>query len=273
MLGRLICLDIETVPDPDLVPSNPPPEKIPKPFAHRIVAISFVEAAIERQGGLERYRVETCRSGGNRDADERQLLAGFWRHFARTSPRLVTWNGRGFDLAVLKLRAMVHGIAAPHFHRAGDKWNNYTQRFAAEWHCDLMEVLSDYGASTRTGLDEMARAMGLPGKLGGSGAEVASMVAEGRIDDVRAYCEGDVLNLFALYVRWAFLSGRTDAAGHNASLESLVSYLAAERAERPHLGQFLDLWQASARPCPMDVAPGPPPLGEALHLDSEDVLA
>jgi hypothetical protein len=28
---------------------------------------------------------------------------------------------------------------------------------------------------------------------------------------VRAYCEGDVLNLFALYVRWARLAGKTPA--------------------------------------------------------------
>ena len=39
------------------------------------------------------------------------------------------------------------------------------------------------------------------------------MVKRGEIDNVRAYCEGDCLNLFVLYVRWAFLSGRIDPEG------------------------------------------------------------
>jgi hypothetical protein len=77
------------------------------------------------------------------------------------------------------------------------------------------------------------------------------MVKRGEIDKVRAYCESDCLNLFALYVRWALLTGRTDLEGHNTSLESLVRCLEAERSDRPHLGEFLDLWRATNRPCPM----------------------
>jgi len=83
------------------------------------------------------------------------------------------------------------------------------------------------------------------------------MVRNGEIDKVRAYCEGDVLNLFALYVRWALLTGRTDLAGHNASLESLAGCLEVERGDRPHLGEFLDLWRATDQPCPMFIPPLP----------------
>ncbi len=54
------------------------------------------------------------------------------------------------------------------------------------------------------------------------------MMEEGRVEDVCAYGEGDVLNLFCMYVRWAFLSGRTDAAGHNASMRSLAECLGRE---------------------------------------------
>lgn len=46
---HLLCLDIETVPDRDLVPADwPPGEFIRKPIWHRVVAISFVEARIEQ---------------------------------------------------------------------------------------------------------------------------------------------------------------------------------------------------------------------------------
>jgi hypothetical protein len=64
-------------------------------------------------------------------------------------------------------------------------------------------------------------------------------------------------------VRWALLTGRTDPAGHNASLDSLIHCLSAERAARPHLGEFLDRWQDSARPMPMHVPEGGHRAGEA----------
>jgi hypothetical protein len=111
----------------------------------------------------------------------------------------------------------------------------------------------------------------------GHGSEVREMVAAGRLADVRAYCESDVLNLFVLYVRWAFITGRIDAPGHNAALDSLVAYLDRERASRPHLGAFLDGWRSSDRPRPMHV-PLPPeprlvvPPDEGVHLRSEDML-
>jgi hypothetical protein len=43
---RLLCLDIETVPDRTLMPLEY--NDFPKPIWHRVVAISFVEARIER---------------------------------------------------------------------------------------------------------------------------------------------------------------------------------------------------------------------------------
>jgi 3'-5' exonuclease len=102
----------------------------------------------------------------------------------------------------------------------------------------------------------VAVALGLPGKIGGHGAEVAAMVGRGELEQVRAYCEADCLNLFVLHVRWALLTGKVGAAGHNASLESLVRCLEEERGGRPHLGEFLDRWRAFSRPVPMFVPDG-----------------
>jgi predicted PolB exonuclease-like 3'-5' exonuclease len=197
--------------------------------------------------------VECCRTGGEADWDERRLLQAWWKHFGRRQARIVTWNGKGFDLPVLRLRSMMHGIPADPWFTRGTKWESYTQRYASDWHCDLMEQLADYGASARLAMQDVALAMGLPGKIGGHGSEVATMVARGELDRVRAYCEADCLNLFALYARWALLTGRVDPGCHNASLESLIHCLESERAGRPHLGEFLDQWQASRRPMPITV--------------------
>lgn len=254
MHNKIICLDIETVPDRTLIPELDEGKFAAKPVWHRVVAISFVEARINRDKSCpEKYEVMCCRSGGEAKWDEQQLLAKFWQYLAECAPRVVTWNGKGFDLPVLRSRAMMHGISARSWYQAGTKWDSYMQRFAPDWHCDLMEQLSDYRACASMKLDEIAQAIGLPGKMGGHGSEVEAMVARGEIDNVRAYCEADCLNLFALYVRWALLSGRTDAKGHNASLESLVRCLESEKDVRPHLGEFLDRWRATRRPTPMFV--------------------
>ena len=41
---------------------------------------------------------------------------------AKRSPRLVSWNGGGFDLPVIRYRAMLHGVAAPEFYRLDGEW-------------------------------------------------------------------------------------------------------------------------------------------------------
>jgi predicted PolB exonuclease-like 3'-5' exonuclease len=252
---RLVCLDIETVPDRTLIPHWDEGKCPPKPIWHRIVAISFVQASIERNESSESYAVTGCRSGGQADWDEQRLLSKFWQYFAESAPRVVTWNGKGFDLPVLRARAMMYGISAQSWYRPGNKWDNYLQRFAPDWHCDLMEQLSDYRACSAMKLDDFALAIGLPGKIGGHGSEVEAMMRRGEIHEVRSYCEADCLNLFVLYTRWALLSGRSDQRGHNASIQSLVECLERERDARPHFGEFLDAWRATTRPVPMFVSP------------------
>src|SRR3954469_22426073 len=96
---HLVCLDIETVPDRDLIPDwgNKFP---PKPIHHRVVAVSAVEAAIRRPPeGAGRYFVRWCRGGGHSGGDEQRLLKRFWEsYFPGLNPRVVTWNGKAFDM-------------------------------------------------------------------------------------------------------------------------------------------------------------------------------
>lgn len=262
----LFVFDIETVPDTDPVPNltgfddpdvsrrraeleryhleatqgkNPFPRQ---PF-QRIVAISFLEAEIEREGENERYLLRELRSGGEPGADEKRLVQGFFGYFERLrQPRLVTFNGRGFDLPVLKYRAMLHGVPAPALHAAGDRWNSYTSRYAADWHCDLLDVLSDHGASARIALHEVAAVLGLPGKLGIEGSQIAALVDEGRIGEVRDYCETDVLTTYLVYLRWRLHTGQVTLEGHNRAVADAIAYIESCRGARPHLGRFLEAW-------------------------------
>ncbi len=261
----LFVFDIETVPDTDAVPNltgfaEPDVaarrEELERyhlgitggrnafarqPF-HKVVAISFLEAEIGREGAFETYGLRDLRSGGEEGFDEKKLIQGFFQYFDRLKPRLVSFNGRGFDLPVLKYRAMVHGISAPFLHQAGDKWNSYRSRYSADWHCDLMEVLSDYGASARVKLNEVCAVLGFPGKFGVDGSDVAGMVEEGRIGEVRDYCETDVLNTYLVYLRHRLHTGAITLDGHNKAVADIVALIDAEGEARPHLGAFLEAW-------------------------------
>ena len=75
---KLVCLDIETIPDCTLISDWQEGEFPPKPIWHQVVAISFVEARIIRngEGQPETYAVSCCRSGGQADWDKRRLLHG-----------------------------------------------------------------------------------------------------------------------------------------------------------------------------------------------------
>lgn len=262
---NLFVFDIETVPDTDAAPNLTGIESadigerraaieayhldvtdgknaFPRQPFHKVVAISFLEAEIERDGGREGYILRDLRSGGEADYDEARLLQGFFTYLERQKPRLVSFNGRTFDLPVLKYRAMVHGISAPWLHKSGDKWNSYGYRYATDWHCDLLDVLSDFGASARVKLNEVCAAFGFAGKFGVDGSMVAQMVDDGKIEDVRNYCETDVLNTYLVYLRWQLHTGTLNKAGYNACVADLISFIDAEKEKRPYLADFMEAW-------------------------------
>ncbi len=271
---HLLVIDLETRPDAAILPADRNPDTFPKPIQHEIVTLGFLLARIDREGERERYHVRKLGSACIADRSERDILAGFWHMVDKQKPRVVTWNGRSFDAAVLKQRSLIHGLTAINWHRTDPRFG-YDYRYESNWHCDLMDVLSDFGASPKLSLDEAARALGLPGKWNGHGENVAEQAEAGDYAAINQYCEGDVLNTYLLYLRWAYLSTRVSAHGHNISIQNLQDYLAADRVQHPHWGEFLDRWQASPRPCPASVPqtrsePGPQP--PESHLRSEDVL-
>jgi predicted PolB exonuclease-like 3'-5' exonuclease len=60
------------------------------------------------------------------------------------------------------------------------KWNNYISRYHMR-HLDLMDLLAMYQPRGSAPLDQLARLMGLPGKLGMDGSAVWGAWQEGRI--------------------------------------------------------------------------------------------
>jgi len=211
-----------------------------QPF-QKVAAISFLEAQIDVDSkGYENYTLTEIRTGGTEKSDEEEIIKGFFQYLARKMPRFVSYNGRTFDLPVLKYRAMKYGVAAPWLYKSGDKWNNYMQRYSLDWHCDLLEALSDFGASTRCKMNEVCSIMGIPGKIGVDGSQVAQMYDDGKIKEIRDYCETDVINTYLLYLKYQFHTGSISEEGYVKSSKDLMHYLDSHKSEKEHFGLFLE---------------------------------
>ena len=205
---------------------------------HHLQKVIAIGCAL-REG--ETFRIWSL---GESSDPEAELIRRFYDGIDRYSPQLVSWNGSGFDLPVLNHRALVHGVSAPKFWDWGDddrefKYNSYLGRYHTR-HLDLMDVLSMYQQRGSATLDAMARLSGFPGKLGMEGREVQGAYLAGRLDDIRRYCEADVMNTYLLYLRFLQLRGAL-SAGEYAKEVSLAREKVAASKE-PHWRQFIAAW-------------------------------
>ena len=208
---------------------------------HRVAVISIA------MRGVDRFKVWSI---GEADSPEGEVIGRFFEGIERFTPTLVSWNGSGFDLPVLHYRAMIHKVSAPRYWESGNmdqsfRWNNYLNRFH-ERHTDLMDVVSGYQGRAACALDEIATLCGFPGKMGMSGAKVWDYVNAGRFDEVRDYCETDVLNTYLVYMRFQLMRGLLTIEDYERECELVRETLAAE--EKPHLRAFLDAWDAGSNP-------------------------
>jgi predicted PolB exonuclease-like 3'-5' exonuclease len=223
MLDRpIIAFDIETIPDPALgrrlygiegddaevvtelvrrrLTETEGRTEYPEPPWHRIVCICAT--LVDVQTG--RVGIKSC---GAQFMDERSHLEGFFALFTKKPPRIVSWNGNGFDMPVIRYRSMLLGIPAPELYRtAGDfRFNNYQNRFH-DLHVDLMDVLGGYGASQRIRLGALGKVMGLPSKTF-LDKEVYEHVLGGEHQRVTEYCKVDTLETMLLFLLYALHAG------------------------------------------------------------------
>ena len=205
---------------------------------HRVAAISCVL----REG--DNFKVWSL---GEPDEDEASIIKRFFDGVEKYTPQLVSWNGGGFDLPVLHYRGLIHGVQCPRYWDMGEddkdfKWNNYISRYHSR-HLDLMDLLAMYQPRGSAPLDQLARLMGLPGKLGMDGSAVWGAWLEGRADEIRDYCETDVVNTFLVFLRFQMMRGLLTAAEHDAELALVKSALTATGL--PHWKEFLAAWEGS----------------------------
>lgn len=187
-------------------------------------------------------RVKTL---GNPEDGEAVLINGFFKTIERYTPRLVSWNGSGFDLPVLHYRSLIHGIQAPRYWDMGDddrdfKFNNYLNRYHTR-HTDLMDLLAKYNGRANAPMDDLAKLCGFPGKLGMDGSQVWRAWSEGQQDEVRAYCETDVVNTWLMYCRFRLIRGELDASAYEAEVQLVRDTL--QDIDAAHWREYLAAWE------------------------------
>jgi len=139
-------------------------------------------------------------------------------------------NGTTFDLPVLRYRAMVHRISG-----AGLTARNYFAR-ETDAATDLCETLASFDQRAKVKLDLLCKTLGFTGKPGGiDGSQVDSYVADGRIAEVAAYCETDVVNTYRVWLTYELFEGRLSREAWVASEDNLRDFIFAQLPDKPHL--------------------------------------
>jgi predicted PolB exonuclease-like 3'-5' exonuclease len=247
---RVIALDIETVPDlwaarrltgvPDtdaaapaafeaLLQQQGSATAFPPIPLHRIVAIGWVEARIQRDARgwawFDLDRLEAISGGAFK---ERDMLRSLAARFA-AQPLLVTWNGIGFDAPVIAWRAARYGIPLPEMWRHGrSRRAGYLDRGSSR-HVDLGLVFG--GRMPR--LDHAAAAFGLPGKgddaAGAvSGADTVHLVNRQEWTRLERYVLRDAVQTYLLFLGFAAACGSASLESTGAALRGCAEALATE---------------------------------------------
>lgn len=255
-MKRILVFDLETVPDLSVIYPltgkifDKPEEgktilddyhteryksDFPKHPFHKIVAISCLCAEITKDGP----HLKWVKSVGDEEDGEPEIISRFLEYLFKAEATLVSFNGRSFDLPVIKYRAMKHNLQAK-FLSFGTKWESYTQRYAPEWHCDMLEQLTDYGASGKVSLHEAASAFSIPGKIDVSGGGVWDLYKDGKIKEIRDYCETDVMSTYLLYLRWLLLINKINKEVHDICCSDLMNLI--DTTNKDSMNKFKEVW-------------------------------
>ena len=183
-------------------------------------------------------------------SQEGRVIQTFFNTVEKHVPQLVSWNGGGFDLPVLHYRGLKHGVVASKYWDMGEggdhdsrefKWNNYIGRYHMR-HLDLMDLLAMYQPKNNAPLDAMAKLCGFPGKLGMDGSRVFQAYQDGQLEDIRRYCETDVMNTYLMYCRFQKMRAGLTEAEYAQEIDFVKHALTELAPTQAHWQEYLAAW-------------------------------
>lgn len=238
-LDHVLVWDLETVPDLPCVARvhgldeddrtacrEALGDKFPKLPFHRIACIGALIA--ERRDRV--WHVLSLGAPHTGERTEADVIASFVGRIAEDRPQMVTFNGSGFDLPVLRYRAMINRVSAP-----GLECRRYWYRYSDDC-LDLCDALACYSAGGKVSLNDLCRALRFPGKPKDiDGSEVERYVNEGRIAEVANYAETDVISTYRVWLVYELFRGRLTKDEFDASEANLLEFIGERVAVKPHL--------------------------------------
>ena len=251
-----LVFDIETIPESEIVDMWDPDkegfnERYPgdKPFppiwCHKVISIGMLMLDNQLQpvdGGL-------AAGGLAAGASEKEMitawdLAASGEKWDLTKAlKLVDYNGSGFDVPVLQTRAFHYGIQMDWYfsllpdNRGGiSSWSKeYRDRYNGH-HIDIQEVWTNRRQFKYPHMANLARLMGLPGKVGIDGSQVYQAYKEDQWQEIDWYCEQDVYQTAWIFQRMLYTMGKIDLEKYRAAAEKLHNFV----AEKPEHKDFLE---------------------------------
>ena len=171
----------------------------------------------------------------------KQFWAG-WMKYQR--PRLVSFNGRGFDIPLLELCAFRYGLPIPDwFAEDARNFDQPRYRYNTAAHFDLHEWLTNSGASRfNGGLSLAANLIGKPGKMDVAGHMVQDLWDSGRRSEIHDYCRGDVLDTYFVFLRSRVVAGEITLEREQELIDEAKAWIEARADSSPGLARYLAAW-------------------------------
>jgi predicted PolB exonuclease-like 3'-5' exonuclease len=165
----------------------------------------------------------------------REIVKKFWLGTAVYKAKLVTFNGRAFDLPLLELAAFRYGFPARDHYLARDRYRGPL---------DLMDWFTNFGATRLPGgLDLLAKLAGKPGKMGVTGAQVYDLHRAGKVREVNDYCLCDTLDTYFVFLRTRVLTGDISPDQEAELTAAARTFLEGKADEFPVLRPYLAGWR------------------------------
>ena len=212
-------------------------EFLRQPF-HRIVCISFLKIDILDEldeFGKKQFFIKELNSYSSFNCSEEEVVKKFWHLLKENKPQIVSFNGKMFDINVLKCKALKYNIDCGWYFNLGGKFECYDYPYSNS-HYDL---LYKYGSYT---LHEMCISLNIPCKLGVDGSRVADYFDEKKYKEIREYCETDVLATFLVFLRMMIVEGEISKKEYNSCITQLENLLINQQKDKQGIKEFLQEW-------------------------------
>jgi predicted PolB exonuclease-like 3'-5' exonuclease len=175
----------------------------------------------------------------------RRIVEQFWagvnkyrkqRDGGKDGVKLVTFNGRCFDLPLLELAAFRYGVAG------ADRQANGRRRYDG-WHLDLMDWFTNHGAYRLVGgLNVLSKLLGKPGKMDVKGDQVYQLHRGGKTREINDYCLCDTLDTYFVFLRSRVVAGELSLEDEHRAVLHARDWLQQQLDKFPALQAYLDHW-------------------------------